>query len=386
MILGQMTYMTLFNALFLNNFIKNIRKLIIEKENQFSPTMKIIFKKVKTLWANMTSTFLNKKSSNDKQIRDKLKVFETRTAFKKSPTTKEKTHIKRLGSLKNKFKSFSNLRKNRDHLFNETAKNLFSSSQKKNFSRNESLISKPTVYFKKIDDFVESNNDLNKGIFQSFCNYVIQHHYFQNLMIAITCASLILLTINTPISDPRKSGIIACEILEKIFIALYILEFGLNVKAFGKKIFDRPFSQNCYDVLNVSISIASLFEDKYKSRTFETMKVIRVFRLINTGNNMFYHINLIMNSFVNALPNILKLLVFFLIFLYVFSLFAMKFLKGILFSCLNTNGQDILIEDKIDCFDYGGDWIEKDLNYDNILQSFFTLFVVTSSEGWSILM
>ena len=36
--------------------------------------------------------------------------------------------------------------------------------------------------------------------------------------------------------------------------------------------------------------------------------------------------------------------------------------------------------------DYGGAWANKLLDFDNISQSLNTLFVVSTSEGWSALM
>ena len=71
--------------------------------------------------------------------------------------------------------------------------------------------------------------------------------------------------------------------------------------------------------------------------------------------------------------------------MYVFSLFGMKYLKGLLYTC-DIMIPEIKIHDKFDCFDFGGDWVEADYTYDNILKSFFTLFVISSSEGWSVLM
>ena len=41
---------------------------------------------------------------------------------------------------------------------------------------------------------------------------------------------------------------------------------------------------------------------------------------------------------------------------------------------------------KEDCFDYGGDWVNSDFPYDNILQSLFNLFIISTSEGWVVFM
>ena len=41
-----------------------------------------------------------------------------------------------------------------------------------------------------------------------------------------------------------------------------------------------------------------------------------------------------------------------------------------------------IIETKWDCLNYGGEWFTPDLNYDSIGESFTTLFVLQSTEGW----
>ena len=45
-----------------------------------------------------------------------------------------------------------------------------------------------------------------------------------------------------------------------------------------------------------------------------------------------------------------------------------------------------LLEDKIvtkwDCIDYGGDWVNQDLNYDDLQNSIMTTSVLVTAEGW----
>jgi hypothetical protein len=38
---------------------------------------------------------------------------------------------------------------------------------------------------------------------------------------------------------------------------------------------------------------------------------------------------------------------------------------------------------KIDCFDYGGDWIQADFHWDNIISAIYNLFIIATCEGWS---
>ena len=45
-----------------------------------------------------------------------------------------------------------------------------------------------------------------------------------------------------------------------------------------------------------------------------------------------------------------------------------------------------LINSKNDCFNNGGDWINKDNNFDNIFNAMVTLFIIATTEGWLGLM
>ena len=80
---------------------------------------------------------------------------------------------------------------------------------------------------------------------------------------------------------------------------------------------------------------------------------------------------------------ILTLCLFALSFLIFMGLFPLKYLKGRFYKCMSV---DIDILSEYDCYDYGGDWINNDFPWDNILQSVFNLFIIATCEGWSAFM
>jgi hypothetical protein len=41
-----------------------------------------------------------------------------------------------------------------------------------------------------------------------------------------------------------------------------------------------------------------------------------------------------------------------------------------------------IIIDKWDCFDYGGDWVNADTTFDNIIKAISTMFQLSTTEGW----
>jgi hypothetical protein len=40
------------------------------------------------------------------------------------------------------------------------------------------------------------------------------------------------------------------------------------------------------------------------------------------------------------------------------------------------------IIDVYDCVNYGGSWENKNLNFDNLFESYLSLFVMVTGEGW----
>ena len=61
-LVGQMTFVTLFSAIFLNTFIKNIKKHLIEKDSNpdtASPLV-VLFKKFRGAWNSMSASLLKR--------------------------------------------------------------------------------------------------------------------------------------------------------------------------------------------------------------------------------------------------------------------------------------------------------------------------------------
>ena len=69
----------------------------------------------------------------------------------------------------------------------------------------------------------------------------------------------------------------------------------------------------------------------------------------------------------------------------IFSIQGMMLFKGKFYFCDLKNLPEE-VHDKIltkwDCMDYGGNWINRDLNYDNIGNSMLTTSVLLTAEGW----
>ena len=74
----------------------------------------------------------------------------------------------------------------------------------------------------------------------------------------------------------------------------------------------------------------------------------------------------------------------FLIF-FLFGIFGVNYFKGAFYHCdydhVNPDQVSIILTME-DCMDYGGDWIRKDSNFDNIFEAMSTMFKIAMTEGW----
>ncbi|KRX07619.1 hypothetical protein PPERSA_11168 [Pseudocohnilembus persalinus] len=90
-------------------------------------------------------------------------------------------------------------------------------------------------------------------------------------------------------------------------------------------------------------------------------------------------------SVVGIFVIIINLIVVCLIFYLLFGIFGTNYFKGTFYYC-NMKHIPFYLQDNIltkqDCFDYGGDWINNDYNFDSITNSMISLFVISTTEGW----
>ena len=116
------------------------------------------------------------------------------------------------------------------------------------------------------------------------------------------------------------------------------------------------------------------------------LRVLRPLRMISRNEGL----KIAVISLINAIPQIINALVISLLFFILFSIFGTTYFKGTFYYCVEDNIQDLvdtdLIITKWDCLNFGGDWVNSVMNFDNILNSLGCFFVMSSTEGWGDVM
>jgi Ion transport protein len=88
-----------------------------------------------------------------------------------------------------------------------------------------------------------------------------------------------------------------------------------------------------------------------------------------------------------AIPNVFKFTIIMTLFFFIFAEILVSYFKGKLFYCDALKAEYMpFVNDKWDCMTFGGDWLNKTYNFDNILNALVTLFVMSTTNGWSEIM
>ena len=96
-----------------------------------------------------------------------------------------------------------------------------------------------------------------------------------------------------------------------------------------------------------------------------------------------------MQSLINALPGIFNLSLISFMMISLFAILGVNFFKGRFYTCSLKNipgASQVSIKNKWDCLDYGGEWVNKDSNFDNFGSAIRSLFVLMTTDNWTDLL
>lgn len=97
----------------------------------------------------------------------------------------------------------------------------------------------------------------------------------------------------------------------------------------------------------------------------------------------FFHAQVVINALFAAIPGIGNVLVVSLLFWLIFSILGVQLFSGKFQSCVDNDGKSLpasVVPNKTEClrFPEKYTWRNSDVNFDNVLNGFLTLFQVVS--------
>jgi Ion transport protein len=120
-------------------------------------------------------------------------------------------------------------------------------------------------------------------------------------------------------------------------------------------------------------------------KVFRLMKVVRPLRFVSRNQGLRISIR----ALGVALSGIVNALIIFIMFLFILGIIGINYFSGKFYDCDRTGPKLSLViplDTKWDCLNAGAEWKNSYLNFDNILNSMISLFIVANGISWQEIM
>lgn len=229
--------------------------------------------------------------------------------------------------------------------------------------------------------------------FRSFCYRAMTNPWFDRFVMGMISISTLLLSVESPLMDPNGSYIKTLKIIDYVMTSVFTLEMltkmiSLGIFANGSK----SYLRNSWNVLDFIIVLSALLSIAFADLNLNFLKAIRMLRILRPLRLISRNkgLKLAITSLINSIPKIINLLLIVLFFMFLLAILGTTLFAGKFYNCTDLNElygmefNDIegLIKTNFDCLNYGGEWVNKDFNFDTVLNSMNTLVGIQSTEGW----
>lgn len=216
--------------------------------------------------------------------------------------------------------------------------------------------------------------------------------YFENPILILILISTVTLALETPLDDPEGEKIKILAYIDLFMTAAFTFEMVIKIIAWGFAFSGKDsYIREPWNILDFLIVTSALMGviagDAVKISFFKALRILKILRPLriiakNKG------LKVAITALGSSLPNIINLQVIVLFFVFLFAILQTTLLSGQFYQChtdhlgLSKEQQVASIENMWDCINYGGEWIEPDLNFDTTFASLLTLITIQTTEGW----
>ncbi|KAK1934630.1 Sodium channel protein 1 brain [Phytophthora citrophthora] len=257
---------------------------------------------------------------------------------------------------------------------------------------------------------------------------LIVHPYFDSVVLALVAASSIALAVDNPLLDPESNLASGLRRLDLAFAIIFTFEMAVKVVAMGLVLHRGAYLRNGWNVLDCVIVISSLVMLAEASSTHHSLKSLRSLRTFRAFRPLRVisrrpGLKLVVNALIESIPAVLNVLIVCALFYLIFSIFAVTYLKGKLYSCsgdvFNTFSDDQVdfltnpqpwpslsldqqqwftntscigfptdsLTSKYVCGCWGADWGSAvPENFNNVGNAMISFFEISTTENWALLM
>jgi voltage-dependent calcium channel L type alpha-1D len=210
--------------------------------------------------------------------------------------------------------------------------------------------------------------------------------WFDRIILLFITISTILLAVETPLTDPKSDLVKVLTYIDYVMTSIFTLEMVIKMIALGLACNGKDsYLRNAWNVLDfiiVTSALTSLVLSEYDLSFLKALRMLRILRplrLISRNKGL----KLSITCLINSIPNIINLLLIVVFFIFLMAILGTTLFAGKFYSCHIDDAIDYsptfirdTIFNKWDCLNYGGEWVNPDLNFDSTGISLLTLFTV----------
>ena len=198
--------------------------------------------------------------------------------------------------------------------------------------------------------------------------------------------STFTLAMEEPLDDPDSLSRQLLAIIDKTMTVIFLIEATLKIITVGF-LFNgkQSYLREASNILDFMIVVSALISwttdaDIAVMKVLRTVRVLRPFRIFSRLKIL----EIVMQSLYHALPKVINLQLVVLFFMYIFAIMLTTIFSGTSMSCnleqvqLSSLQKEKLIKTKWDCLNYGGEWLNDYVHFDNLLQSLVLIFIMQS--------
>ena len=105
----------------------------------------------------------------------------------------------------------------------------------------------------------------------------------------------------------------------------------------------------------------------------------------------YENLRIVVNALFSVFGAIQNVIIIGTLILLIFAISGVSIFKGRFYRCEGLGDsimdpEDTVVITKDDCLENGGSWKNSDLNFDNVIQAMFTLFILMTTDYWREMM
>ncbi|CAD8086353.1 unnamed protein product [Paramecium sonneborni] len=217
---------------------------------------------------------------------------------------------------------------------------------------------------------------------------IVENKLFRIFILVVVTLSAVKSAVQNPLTDPESEEKMILDIIQYITTVIFMIELVLNCLAYGIVKFINQSFLNIISIINIIVNFISIGLGNPALFILTLFDSLRVLAFLKTGADQYPILKQALQALFNAFTKMIQLALFSLLILLMYSIIGMQLLNDEFYYCSfpEGNSADAHLKSKIDCFDLGGNWINRTLNFDSLFQSINILFCVATSEEWIPLM